>query len=88
MQRAGHPKDNPYEVGLERRSANFSPLTPISFLERTAAVFPDRIAWINGTESASYALFRERCRRLASALARRGISPGDTVAVILPNTPP
>ncbi|MGI9420084.1 MAG: AMP-binding protein, partial [Geminicoccaceae bacterium] len=42
----------------------------------------------NGTESASYALFRERCRRLASALARRGISPGDTVAVILPNTPP
>ena len=88
MQRAGHPIDNAYEAGLERQTANFAPLTPLSFLERTASVFPERIAWIHGTESADYRLFRERCHRLASALVRRGVEPGDTVAVILPNTPP
>ena len=88
MQRAGHPIDSAYQVGLERRTANFAPLTPISFLERTAAVFPDRLAWTHGTDSASYGLFRDRCRRLASALVKRGVRPGDTVAAILPNTPP
>ncbi|MEZ5932797.1 MAG: acyl-CoA synthetase [Alphaproteobacteria bacterium] len=80
--------DNAYEVDLERRAANFAPLTPLSFLARTAAVFPDRIAWIHGADSADYALFRARCHRLASALVRRGVTPGDTVAVMLPNTPP
>jgi len=88
VQRAVHPNDNAYQAGLERRAANFAPLTPLSFLERTAAVFPDRTAWIHGTYSASYALFGERCTRLASALVKNGIQPGDTVAVILPNTPP
>ncbi len=88
VQRVGHPGDNAYEVGLDRCQANFAPLTPISFLERTASVFPDRIAWIHGSESADYARFRERCHRLASALVRRGVEPGDTVAVLLPNTPP
>ncbi len=88
MQLAGHPIDNAYQVGLTKRAANFAPLTPLSFLERTALVFPDRIAWIHGTDSANYRLFRERCRRLASALVARGVEPGDTVAVILPNTPP
>ncbi|MEM7042327.1 MAG: acyl-CoA synthetase [Pseudomonadota bacterium] len=88
MQRAGHPIDNAFQVGLEPRTANYAPLTPISFLERTAAVFPDRLAWTHGTDSATYAFFRDRCRRLASALAMRGVEPGDTVAVILPNTPP
>ncbi len=88
MQRVGHSIDNAYEVGLTKCAANFAPLTPLSFLERTAATFPDRIAWIHGTDSANYALFRERCHRLASALARRGVEPGDTVAVILPNIPP
>ncbi|MEM8950111.1 MAG: acyl-CoA synthetase [Pseudomonadota bacterium] len=87
MQRAGHPIDNAYEVDLEKRTANYAPLTPLSFLERSAAVFPDRIAWIHGTDSANYALFRERCQRLASALAKRGVEPGDTVAAILPNIP-
>ncbi|MGI9500279.1 MAG: acyl-CoA synthetase [Geminicoccaceae bacterium] len=80
--------DNAYQVGLDRRAANFAPLTPLSFLERTASVFPDRIAWIHGAESADYARFHERCHRLASALAKRGVTAGDTVAVILPNTPP
>ena len=88
MQRAKHPIDNAYQVGLERCAANFAALTPLSFLERTAAVFPDRTAWIHGTDSASYAHFRERCLRLASALAKHGVKPGDTVAAILPNTPP
>lgn len=88
MQRAGHPNDSAYQVGLERCDANFAPLTPISFLERTADVFPDRTAWLHGADSATYALFRERCHRLASALVKRGVEPGDTVAVLLPNTPP
>lgn len=88
MQRAGHPIDSAYQVGLERCDANFAPLTPLSFLERTADVFPDRTAWIHGADSASYAEFRKRCRRFASALVKRGIEPGDTVAVVLPNTPP
>ena len=88
MQRAGHPNDSAYQVGLERCDANFAPLTPLSFLERTADVFPDRTAWVHGADSASYGLFRERCHRLASALVKRGVEPGDTVAVLLPNTPP
>jgi len=88
VQRAGHPIDSAYQVGLERCDANFAPLTPLSFLERTADVFPDRTAWIHGADSASYAEFRKRCRRFASALVKRGIEPGDTVAVVLPNTPP
>ncbi len=88
MQRVGHSIDNPYEAGLTKCAANFTPLTPLSFLKRTAQVFPDRIAWIHGTDSANYALFQDRCQRLASALVKRGVEPGDTVAVILPNTPP
>lgn len=88
VRRLGLSHDNVYEAGLERRAANFSALTPLSFLERTTTVFPDRTAWIHGTESASYAVFGERCRRLASALTKRDVKPGDTVAVILPNTPP
>ena len=88
MRRAGHPQDNAYETDLERCAANYIPLTPISFLERTADTFPDRRAWIYGQERATYAVFRDRCRRLASALVNRGIEPGDTVAVMLPNTPP
>src|SRR5918996_2755824 len=59
-----------------------------SFLERTADVYPRRTAWIHGPVRCDYETFRERCRRLASALARRGVAPGDTVAVMLPNTPP
>ncbi len=87
MQRVGHPKDHAYETGLDRNEANFAPLTPISFLERTARVYPDLDAWIYGSERATYAAFLDRCRRFASALESQGVGPGDTVAVILPNIP-
>jgi fatty-acyl-CoA synthase len=86
--RAAHPTSSPYQTGLDRNPANYAPLTPISFLERTADVYPQRTAWIHGEQRCDYATFRERCRRLASALARRGVAPADTVAVMLPNTPP
>jgi fatty-acyl-CoA synthase len=85
---AQHPAESPYQQGLDRNPANYVPLTPISFIERSADVFPDRFAWIHGDQRADYASFRARCRRLASALGRRGVGPGDTVAVMLPNTPP
>jgi fatty-acyl-CoA synthase len=88
MRLAEHPADSPYRTGLERTPANYAPLTPISFLERAADVFPGRTAWIHGDMRASYAAFRGRARRLAAALAARGVEPGDTVAVMLPNTPP
>jgi fatty-acyl-CoA synthase len=76
-----------YDVGLDRNAANFQPLTPLSFLERAAAVFPDRNAIVHGARSFTYAQFYERARRLASALAQRGIGRGDTVSVMLANTP-
>ena len=78
---------SPYEAGLERNDANYVPLTPLSFLRRAAAVFPERTAWIHGSRQASYAEFYTRCRRLASALATRGVAKGDTVAIMSPNTP-
>ena len=88
MRLAAHPADSPYETGLDRNAANFAPLTPISFIERSADVFPGRTAWIHGDTRATYAAFRARARRLAAALAGRAVGPGDTVAVMLPNTPP
>ncbi len=88
MHRVGYPKDSAYETDLDRNEANYAPLTPVSFLERTASVFPEREAWIHGSETATYKQFRERCRRFASALEQRSVAPGDTVAVMLPNTPP
>jgi fatty-acyl-CoA synthase len=76
-----------YDRDLDRNAANFQPLTPLQFLERSASVFPDHAAIIHGRSRVSYAAFYARSRRLASALAKRGIGRGDTVAVILPNTP-
>src|SRR5665213_2386935 len=78
----------PYETGLERVAANHQPLTPLSFLERAARVFPHHTAIIHGKQRTDYATFYARCRRLASALAGLGIRKGDTVAVMLSNTPP
>ena len=76
-----------YNVDLAKNAANFQPLTPLTFLERAADIFPDRVAIIHGAHRTTYRDFRARAHRLASALARRGIQPGDTVAVMLANTP-
>ena len=76
-----------YTSGLERDPANYRPLTPLSFLARAAAVWPERVAWICGEARATYREFESRCRRLASALAARGIGRDDTVAVLAPNAP-
>jgi fatty-acyl-CoA synthase len=76
-----------YDIDLDRNPANFQPLTPLTFLERAAAVFSDHTAIIHGPLRRSYAEFYARARRLASALAKRGIKPGDTVSVLLANTP-
>jgi fatty-acyl-CoA synthase len=76
-----------YEIDLDRNAANFQPLTPLSFLERAAGVFPDRTAIVHGARTWTYAAFYTRARRLASALAKAGIGRGDTVSVMLANTP-
>jgi fatty-acyl-CoA synthase len=78
----------PYETGLDRVPANYQPLTPLSFLERAAQVFPHHTAIIHGRQRVDYATFYARSRRLASALSKLGIKKGDTVAVMLANTPP
>ena len=78
----------PYETGLDRVPANFQPLTPLSFLERAAQVFPRHTAIIHGSQRIDYATFYSRSRRLASALSKLGVRKGDTVAVMLANTPP
>ena len=76
----------PYDLDLDRNPANFQPLTPLTFLERAAAVFPDHPAVIHGKQRFTYAQFYARARRLASALVRHGIKRGDTVSVMLANT--
>jgi fatty-acyl-CoA synthase len=79
---------SPYDVDLDKNAANHQPLTPLSYLERAAKVFPDQVAIIHGTATTTYRDFFSRSRRLASALAARGIGKGDTVSVMLSNTPP
>ncbi len=78
---------DPYEAGLDKNAANFVPLSPIGFLLRSAAVYPNRTAVIHGEQRYTWRETLERCRRLASALAKRGIGRGDTVAVMAPNVP-
>ena len=80
-------KITPYDTDLDRNPANFQPLTPLTFLERAATVFPDHPAIIHGALTRSYRDFYARTRKLASALARHGVGRGDTVAVMLSNTP-
>jgi len=80
-------KTSIFNDGLGKNPANFQPLTPLTFLERAAGVYPDRTAIIHGGLRRSYHDFAARTRRLASALAKRGIGQGDTVAVLLANTP-
>jgi fatty-acyl-CoA synthase len=76
-----------YDIDLDKTPANFQPLTPLTFLERAASVFPDHPAIIHGQRRWSYGELYARARRLASALARRGIKRGDTVSAMLANTP-
>ncbi|RRH79965.1 acyl-CoA synthetase [Variovorax beijingensis] len=76
-----------YAKGLDRCEANHVPLTPLGFLDRAALAHPDRLAVVHGDLARTWAQTRERCHRLASALAARGIQPGDTVSVLAPNTP-
>ena len=79
---------NIFEQGLERNSANFTPITPLLFLERSAEIYPNRLAVVHGELRQTWKQTYDRCRRLASALSKHGIGLGDTVAVMLPNTPP
>ncbi len=76
-----------YDKDLDKTAANFMPLTPLGFLARSAAVYPEKTAVIHGDLRFDYMGFYGRCRRLASALERRGIGLGDTVAVMAPNVP-
>ncbi|MDD5176557.1 MAG: acyl-CoA synthetase [Sterolibacterium sp.] len=78
---------NPYGSGLDKNAANYVPLTPLTFIERSAYVYPQRLAVIHGQRRYTWAETYVRSRRLASALSRRGIGVGDTVAVMLNNTP-
>ena len=76
-----------YDHGLDRTPANYQPLTPLTLLDRAARTWPDRTAVIHGGLRRSYGAFADRARRLASALTHAGIGPGDTVSVMLSNTP-
>ena len=78
---------SPFERDLERQAANHAPLTPITYLRRAAAVYPDKTAVVYRERRFSYRLFAERCRRLASALVKRGLGRGDCVAVLAANIP-
>ncbi len=78
---------NIYEIDLDRNSANFQALTPLTFLQRAASVFPQHIAMIHGNLRRNYADFYRRSRQLASALDQNGVGRGDTVSVMLANTP-
>ena len=78
---------NPYDIGLDQNPANYQPLTPLTFLERAAMVFPNQTAVIHGSLRRNYAALYARCRQLASVLAAAGLGRGDTVSVMLLNTP-
>ena len=80
-------RESAYARDLDKNPANYAPLTPLSFLERTASVYPDLPSVIHGRQRYTWRETYARCRRLASALAMRGIGVGDTVAVMLPNIP-
>src|SRR4029078_10203854 len=80
-------RPNQYEIGLDKTPANYVPLSPLSFLARSAAVYPDHVSTVYERRTFTWAQPCERCRRFASWLAGRGIGPGDTVAAMLPNIP-
>jgi fatty-acyl-CoA synthase len=76
-----------YDTDLDKNAANYTPLSPLSFIERAASVYPERVAQIHGALRYSWAETYSRCRRLASALRQRGVDKNDSVALMLPNTP-
>ena len=78
---------NPYEMGLDKTPANYVPLTPLTFLSRSAYIYPERTAVIHGKRRYTWKQVEERARRLASALRQLGVKKNDTVAVVLNNTP-
>ena len=80
-------KNSPFEENLPKNQANYSPLTPLSFLTRTAEVFPERTAVIYGEIKRSWRETLKRCTRLASALKKKGVVQGTTVSVMAPNVP-
>jgi fatty-acyl-CoA synthase len=84
MTQADH---HPFETGLDRTGANYVPLTPVSFLMRAAEAFPDKTAVIDAERRTTYRELLERCRRLASALEKRGVGRLDTVAILASNIP-
>ncbi|MBZ9674246.1 acyl-CoA synthetase [Mesorhizobium sp. ES1-1] len=79
---------NPYEQDLDKNAANHQPLTPLSYLERAAKTYPDHLAIIHGKQRIDYRTFWQRSLKLASALQKRGVGKGDTITVMLSNTPP
>src|ERR1700709_2665711 len=76
-----------YNIGLEKTPANYVPLSPLSFLARTAAVYPDHVSTVHEGRVFTWSQTYARCRRFASFLVGRNIGPGDTVAAMLPNLP-
>ena len=77
-----------FDTDLPRTEANFAPLTPLAFIQRTAEVYPDQLAIVHGELRQNWAQTYARCRQLASALRQHGVGKNDTVAAMLPNTPP
>jgi fatty-acyl-CoA synthase len=86
------PMTSMFDQDLPQTPANYAAMTPLTFLERTAQVYPDRLAVVHGTGPTAlkqtWGQTYQRCRQLASALTRAGVGKNDTVAVMLPNTPP
>src|SRR5436190_22838827 len=80
-------KQNQYDLGLDKAAANYVPLTPLSFLVRSAAVYPNQISTVYEGRSFTWSQTYARCRRFASYLAGRNIGTGDTIAAMLPNVP-
>src|SRR5262245_5391844 len=88
VRQSPHMSTSPYARHLDKCPANYQPLTPLTFLERSAATFPAQLAVVHGRLRFTYADLYARTRRLASALRAHGVGAGDTVSAMLPNTPP
>ena len=78
---------SPYSTDLDKNAANYSPLSPLTFIERAASVYPDRRALIYGARQQTWEQTYARCRRFASALQKHGLKQDETVALMLPNVP-